>query len=149
MPEAGRQQDTSSGAVKQVLAFAATLAVAAVIGIAIPALWFRIGAAIQGSTGARPAVFLAMVVIVAGIISTYIVLVQVAGRVAAWRLGSDLPHPRRFNWNRSMRDEHREGPARLNLLERAFATAAIVVGTGYIVWVLVFAPSSLPPPGGP
>jgi hypothetical protein len=148
MPEAGRQH-TSSGTVKQVLAFAATLAAAAVIGVAIPTLWFRIGAAIQGSTGARPAAFLAITVVVVGIVATYIVLVQIAGRVAARRLGSDAPHPRRFNWNRSLRDEHREGPAQLNLLERAFATAAILVGTAYVVWALLFAGSSLPAPGGP
>jgi hypothetical protein len=137
------------GAVKQVLALAATLAGAAVIGVAIPALWFRIGALIQGSSGARPAAFLAMVVIVVGIVATYIALVQIAGRVAARRLGPDAVHPRRFNWNRSLREERREGPGRLNVLERAFATAAILVGTAYINWALVFAPSSLPPPGGP
>lgn len=131
----------------QTLRLAATLAGAAVVGVAIPAGWFWVGAQIQGSTGARPAAFLAIAVTIAGVIASYIVLLMVAGRLVAPRAPGG-ERPRQDNWTRSERDE-RHVPPKLNLLEQVFANAAILIGVAYIVWVLLFAGSSLPSPGGP
>ncbi len=83
----------------------------------------------------------------AGIIASYIVVVVIAGRVAAVRNPAGV-RPRRHSWTSSQRGE-RHNPPILDSLEQVFANAAILIGVAFIVWVLLFPTNSLPPPGVP
>jgi hypothetical protein len=123
----------------------ATLVAAAIVGFAIPAGWMWLGAAVQGASDSDSLVFAAVMVIFCGIIGSYYLLIYVAGRVAGRRLQTAAA-PRRYNWNRSMRDE-RHRPPTLSAIETVFVTTAILVGTAYMVWFFFFAESSLPPAG--
>jgi hypothetical protein len=120
-----------------------TLIGAAVVGFGIPAGWLVVGGAIQSASAGGGTAFAAIAVVFCGIVGSYFVLIWAVGAVAAWRAGDETGRPRRYNWNRSLRDEaHR--PPQLNWLESLFVTTAILVGVAYMVWFFFFAGSSLP-----
>lgn len=139
---------SAGGMIVVALRLVGTLLGAALVGVGIPAAWIWVGAQIQGSAGARPVAFLAITVTIMGIVASYVIVVLVAGRLAVRRASAAGAQSRRHNWSRSMRGERHEAPV-LNSLETVFANAAIVIGVAYIIWVMLFAGSSLPPPGGP
>ncbi len=129
------------------LAIAATLLAAIFVGFAIPAAWLWVGSRIQGSAGARPLTFLAMVVIIGGIVASYLALMSLAGRLLK-RRDPEAARARRDNWNRSLSASRKRPPA-LGSLEQVFVNAAMLAGVAYIAWFLLFAGSSLPLPGPP
>ena len=110
----------------------ATLIGATVIGFAVPAGWMRLGGELSGDTGISMA---AVGLVFAGIIGTYYAIIWLTGLVAARRL--EGAGPRRYNWNRSMRDEAHHAP-KLNFLESLFVTTTILVGIAYMIWFFVF-----------
>jgi hypothetical protein len=114
---------------------------AVVIGLGIPAAWLRIGGLIESRSGKGGTTFLAIGVIFAGIVASYFVIIWATGLVAARRLEDQ--RPRRYNWNRSLRDEAHQAP-KLNALESLFVWTAVLVGVAYMVWFFFFAGSSLP-----
>jgi hypothetical protein len=116
---------------------------AVVTGFAIPAGWLRVGAEIQSKSGKGGQTFLAIGVIFAGIIGSYFAIVWATGLVAARRIDEGERRPRRYNWNRSLRDEAHKAPT-LNPLESLFVWTAVLVGAAYMVWFFFFAGSSLP-----
>jgi hypothetical protein len=136
---------TRQGAVAQGVTAAGrtvlTFAGAVVIGLGIPAAWLRIGGLIESRSGKGGTTFLAIGVIFAGIVASYFVIIWATGLVAARRL--EEQRPRRYNWNRSLRDEAHQAP-KLNALESLFVWTAVLVGVAYMVWFFFFAGSSLP-----
>ena len=120
-----------------------TLAGAAVVGFGIPAGWLLVGGAIQGASDGGGTAFVAIAVIFCGIVGSYFALIWAVGLAAAWRAGDETGRPRRYNWNRSLRDEAHQAP-KLNWIESLFVTTAILVGAAYMVWFFFFAGSSLP-----
>jgi multisubunit Na+/H+ antiporter MnhC subunit len=122
---------------------------AALIGFAVPAFWFWVGSLLGGrhtpGVHTSPQTFAA---ILPGIILTYVVILDLCGRLYARRYGSEggqgWPR-RRAIWNRSMRDErYRSGQARLTPIETLFVFTTIVVGIAFQVWFLFFAGSPIP-----
>jgi hypothetical protein len=133
----GQVGQAVAGVVRAVLTFIG----AAVIGVGIPAAWLRIGGLLESKSGKGGTTFLAIGVIFAGIIASYFVIIWATGLVAARRV--DDQRPRRYNWNRSLRDEAHQAP-KLNALESLFVWTAVLVGVAYMVWFFFFAGSSLP-----
>ncbi|MFN2615858.1 MAG: hypothetical protein ABR581_01905 [Thermoleophilaceae bacterium] len=123
-------------------ATALTLVAAALVGFGIPAGWLWVGSQLQTTSGGGGFALGAVAIVFAGILGSYFVIMWLLGIVAARRLKGQAG-PRRYNWNRSMRDERHRAPT-LNRLETVFVTAAVVVGFAYMVWFLFFAGSSLP-----
>jgi hypothetical protein len=120
---------------------AVTVLGAAIIGFGIPGGWLLVGGLIQSGSEGGGVVFTAIAVIFCGIIASYFLLIYAVGLVAARRMPTS--RPRRYNWNRSMRDARHSAP-KLNLLESVFVTTAITVGMAYMIWFFFFAEASLP-----
>ena len=122
-----------------------TLLGAVIIGGAIPAGWVALAGLVQTVVaGDSSLTFFAVLMIFAGILATYYAIIHVVGRVAAWRRpAGEVEQPRRYNWNRSMRDERHRPPA-LTMLESVFVWTAILTTAAFLVWFLFFAGSPLP-----
>lgn len=127
----------------QPLKGAVTLAGGAVLGFAVPAGWIKLGGLVQESSSASGVAFVAILVIFAGIVASYLAIIGAAGAWRAHQLGDEAPPPRRYNWNRSMRDERHRPPA-LGPLELLFVTATLLVGAAYMAWFVLFAGPSFP-----
>ena len=121
-----------------------TLVAAAIVGFAIPTAWLKIGSMIQASGEGGSLVFAAIATAFIGIVVSYYLIIAAAGLVAGRRLkAGGRVQPRRYNWNRSMRDERHSVPE-LNRLETVFVVTALLVGCVYMVWFFIFAGSPLP-----
>ena len=121
-----------------------TLLGAAIVGGAIPTAWLKVGSIIQASGEGGSLVFPAIIVAFIGIVASYYLIIAAAGLVAGRRLqAGGRAQPRRYNWNRSMRDERHSVPE-LNRLETLFVVTALLVGGVYMVWFFIFAGSPLP-----
>jgi hypothetical protein len=119
-----------------------TLAGAVIVGFAIPAGWMRLGGEIQSLKESGTISMASVAVVFVGIIASYYLIIWLAGMAAVRRLQGGGA-PRRFNWNRSMRDERHQAPT-LNPLETLFVTTAILVGGAYMIWFFFFAEATLP-----
>ncbi len=123
-----------------VTAFAAT-----VIGFGVPLGWIWIGSQVQGDGGAASTSFSAAVVVLFGIIFSYIAL----GWIAGWaQARSDAEQPRRgppasarYPWMQSQADTRGLPGAgtRLRPLERVFVTTTLIVSVTFWVWFMFFA----------
>ncbi len=123
---------------------ALTVVAAALVGFAIPAFWTRVAAQIQAESAEGSLAFTSIVVLFVGLVATYFFIIWLAGLRAARRVPpGERPPPRRYNWNRSLRDERHKPPS-LNPLETVFVTTVVLVGSAYMVWFFVFAKASLP-----
>jgi uncharacterized membrane protein YjgN (DUF898 family) len=122
---------------------ALTLLGAVLVGFGIPALWLKIGGAIEPDTGEGTLAAASLAVVLGGIVASYLAVIMGAGLVAGRRQAAA---PRHHNWNRSMRDE-RHRPPTLNALETLFVVTTLLVGVAYLVWFFVAAPASGPPLG--
>jgi multisubunit Na+/H+ antiporter MnhC subunit len=131
-----------------VLAVIGLLLGAALIGFAVPAFWFWVGSQLGG--GHTPGWSLSaqtFAAILPGVVLTYVVILDLCGRLYARRHGEgEQGWPRRRAiWSRSMRDErYRSGQARLTPIETLFVFTTIVVGVAFEIWFLFFAGSPLP-----
>jgi multisubunit Na+/H+ antiporter MnhC subunit len=140
---------SASRVARTILGAIAFLLGAALLGFGVPAFWFWVGSQFGGQHtpgwSQSPQTFAA---ILPGIVLTYVLILDLFGRLYARRDGSDGGQgwpQRRAIWNRSMRDEHyRAGQARLTSIETMFVFTAIVVGIAFEVWFLFFAGSPLP-----
>jgi hypothetical protein len=121
-----------------------TLIGAAIVGFAIPTGWIKVGSMIQASSDTGSLAFPAIATAFLGIVASYYLIIVAAGLVAGRRIPvGGRPAPRRYNWNRSMRDERHQAPE-LNALETLFVVTALLVGCAYMVWFFIFAGSPLP-----
>jgi hypothetical protein len=134
--------------VVSVAAFAATVVAAAVMGFGVPVGWLWIGSQLQTGSGASTVNFSVAMVILFGIILTYVFLLYVAGIVMALLDRPDHgPAPRgpRSPWMRGQ-TETRPGPRRqvINGVERIFVVTTIVVTVAFWLWFAFEAGSPLP-----
>jgi hypothetical protein len=125
--------------------FVLEIAAAALIGAGVPLLWIWIGSLIQTSRGAQHVEGSTAVILVAGIIGSYIIILMVAGAIQARGADDEEQSPIRYPWNRSMRDEpYRPGSQKLTPVEAVFVGTAVVASIGMMIWFFAFAGSPLP-----
>jgi hypothetical protein len=126
--------------------FVLEVAAAVLIGAGVPLLWVWIGSLIQSSRDASNVEPATAVVIVVGILVTYVVVLMIAGAIQG--RGDDEDEqgpPPRYPWNRSMRDEpYRPGSEKLSPVEAVFVGTAVVASIAMLIWFFAFAGSPLP-----
>ena len=119
---------------------------AILIGAGVPLLWVWIGSLIQGSRGSQGVEASTAVLMIVGILITYVVILLIAGAIQARSDGpAEERPPTRYPWNRSMRDEpYRPGTSKLSPVEAVFVGTAIVASIAMMIWFFAFAGSPLP-----
>lgn len=136
-------------AVGQLISFAATIVAAIIIGFGVPLAWVWIGSQLQSGSGASTVNFSVAMVILFGIIATYVLLLYLAGIVLALfgpREGPGTPQPRtRMPWMRGMTDtrELKRGPT-MGGIERLFVVTTMIVTVAFWLWFAFLAGSPLP-----
>ena len=122
------------------------LAAAIVVGAGIPLLWVWIGSQIQGSRGAQAVEASTALIMVVGILVSYVIVLIIASWLQARGQDPNLTRgPTRHPWLRSMRDEpYRPGSQKLSPVEAVFVGTAIVASIAMMIWFFAFAGSPLP-----
>jgi hypothetical protein len=133
----------------QLITFVATVVAAVIIGFGVPLAWVWIGSQLQTSSGASTVNFSVAMVILFGIILTYVLLLYLAGVVLAFfgpRDGgpSGPPGPR-APWMRGMTDTRqvKRGSA-MGGIERLFVVTTMLVTLAFWLWFAFKAGSPLP-----
>jgi len=134
-------------AVGQLITFIATVVAAAIIGFGVPLAWVWIGSQLQSGSGASTVSFSVAMVILFGIILTYVLLLYLAGVVMALfgpREGPGGVQPR-APWMRGMTDTRqiRRGPT-MGGIERLFVVTTMLVTVAFWLWFAFKAGSPLP-----
>jgi hypothetical protein len=125
--------------------FILEVAAAVVVGAGVPLLWVWIGSLIQSSRGASNVEPGTAVVMVVGILLTYVVVLAIAGSIQGDGDEDEQRPPQRYPWNRSMRDEpYRPGTSKLSPVEAVFVGTAVVASIAMVIWFFAFAGSPLP-----
>jgi hypothetical protein len=119
---------------------------AVIVGAGIPLFWIWLGSQIQGSRGAQAVEASTAVILIVGILVSYILVLIVAGTIQARSQDAHERGPRtRHPWLRSMRDEpYRPGTSKLTPVEAVFAGTAVVASVAMLIWFFAFAGSPLP-----
>jgi hypothetical protein len=136
--------------VKDLAIVAVTILAAAVIGFGVPLFWLWIGSLVQGSSGASSLNFSVAMLVLFGIIATYIAVLYVAG----WAMAKADPSVRsetqrgtaREPWMRGMTDSRavsRRNPL-VGGIERIFVVTTLVVSAAFWLWLVFLAGSPLP-----
>lgn len=122
------------------------IAAAIVIGAGVPLLWIWIGSLIQGSRGSQGVEASTAVLMIVGILVSYLAVLLIAGAIQARGQGPvERRPPTRYPWNRSMRDEpYRPGTSKLSPVEAVFVGTAIFASIAMIIWFFALAGSPLP-----
>lgn len=133
----------------QVFTFLATVVAAVIIGFGVPLGWVWIGSQMQTSSGASTVNFSVAMVILFGIIITYVLLLYLAGIVMAifgprYEEGSSPQGPR-APWMRGMTDTRqlKQGSA-MGGIERLFVVTTMIVTVAFWAWFAFKAGSPLP-----
>lgn len=136
--------------VKEIFVLALTIISAALLGFGVPLGWLWIGSQVQGDDGASTISFSAVMLVMFGIIATYIVALYIAGWVmskADPSLGSDTQRATaREPWMRGMTDTRanvRRAPL-VGSIERIFVITTLIVSAAFWLWLLFLAGSPLP-----
>jgi hypothetical protein len=137
-------------AVNQIITLIATVVAAVLIGFGVPLAWVWIGSQLQTGSGASSVEFSVAMVILFGIILTYVLLLYLAGVVMAFfgprGEGTGGPAARaRMPWMRGMTDtrELRRGPT-MGGIERLFVITTVIVTIAFWLWFAFKAGSPLP-----
>jgi hypothetical protein len=121
------------------------IAAAVIVGAGIPLLWIWIGSLIQGARGAQSVEASTALIMVVGILVSYVIVLLIAGAIQARNDDSESRGPTRYPWMRSMRDEpYRPGTSKLSPVEAVFVGTAIVASIAMMIWFFAFAGSPLP-----
>jgi len=116
-----------------------------VIGAGVPLLWIWIGSLIQGARGAQTVEAATAAAIIVGIVSTYAVVLFVAGWIQGRGQQAAGAPPVRYPWNRSMRDApYRPGTSKLTPIETVFVLTAVIATVAMLIWFFAVAGSPLP-----
>ena len=134
-------------AVGQLITFVSTIVAALIIGFGVPLAWIWIGSQMQSGSGASTVNFSVAMVILFGIIITYVLLLYLAGIVMAYfgpRQG-DGAHGPRAPWMRGMTDTRqvKQGSA-MGGIERLFVVTTMIVFAAFWLWFAFKAGSPLP-----
>jgi hypothetical protein len=113
---------------------AAALASAAVFGVGIPLAWVWVASQLEANVGQATSDLPALVVI-AGPLISYIVLIGLAGRFI--RPPQGAAH-QRMPWNRS-RDEARDASPSTTSADQVILLATFLIGAAFEVWFFFFA----------
>ena len=125
--------------------FFAEIVGAVLVGAGVPFLWIWIGSQIQGSRGASGVEAGTAVIMIAGILFTYALVLLIAAVIQQGGQSEQKRPPTRHPWLRSMRDEpYRPGTAKLSPVEATFATTAVIASIAMVIWFFAFAGSPLP-----
>jgi hypothetical protein len=125
--------------------FVLEVGAAILVGAGVPLLWVWIGSLIQSSRGASNVEPTTAVVIVIGILITYVVVLVIASAIQGRGGEQEQGPPPRYPWNRSMRDEpYRPGTGKLSPVEAVFVGTAVVASIAMLIWFFAFAGSPLP-----
>lgn len=139
--------------VSEIAAFAVTVVVSAAIGFGIPLLWVWVGSQVQGGTGGGAANlnFSVAMLILFGIIVSYVIVLYLAGWVMTRFGGEPEAGPQRGSanepWMRGMTDSRAIMPrhtTRIERIERTFVITTIIVTVAVSIWFFGFAGSPLP-----
>jgi len=134
-------------AVGQLITFVATVVAAVIIGFGVPLAWVWIGSQLQSGSGASTVNFSVAMVILFGIVLTYVLLLYLAGIVMAFFGSRNGPGPTapRAPWMRGMTDtrELRRGSA-MGAIERLFVVTTVLVTLAFWLWFAFKAGSPLP-----
>ena len=137
-------------AIEQLVTFVATVIAAVLIGFGVPLAWVWIGSQLQTSSGASTVNFSVAMVILFGIILTYVLLLYLAGIVMAFfgpREGAPGGGPARARapWMKGMTDtrEIKRGSA-MGGIERLFVVTTMIVTVAFWLWFAFKAGSPLP-----
>jgi len=134
--------------VYSVATFAATVVAAALIGFGIPVGWLWIGSQLQAGKGATTVDFSVAMIVLFGIILSYILLLYLAGIIMALFERVErgpAPSGPRAPWMQGQ-TETRPGPRRdvFSGVERLFVVTTIVVTVAFWLWFAFEAGSPLP-----
>jgi hypothetical protein len=121
------------------LGWAGFLAGIVVLGLGVPLAWLWIASQLESSL--FQVHYGPLLVMVLGMLGTYLVAIELAARVDRRERGATPRRP--MNWNRSLGAERRAGD-RATTMERLFITATVAVAIAFEVWLFLFAGSSLP-----
>jgi hypothetical protein len=136
-------------AVEQLVSFVATVIAAILIGFGVPLAWVWIGSQLQTASGASTVNFSVAMVILFGIIITYVLLLYLAGIAMAFfgprESAGAVPPRARAPWMKGMTDtrELRRGSA-MGGIERLFVVTTIIVTVAFWLWFAFKAGSPLP-----
>jgi hypothetical protein len=111
-----------------------------VFGAGIPLLWVWVGSQLQGGTAPSMAGLGAAFL---GIVVSYALLAY----AFAWikeRTSPEAQRPVRYEWNRSLSAERRQGPRSTHTLEDIAVAATIVVAVICSIWFLLFGSPGTP-----
>lgn len=136
--------------IKETLVLAATVIVAAGVGFGVPLGWLWIGSQVQGGNGASSISFSAVMLVMFGIIATYVAILYVAG----WAMNRADPSlssetqrgTSREPWMRGMTDTRanvKRAPL-VDTIERIFVSTTLLVSAAFWLWLLFLAGSPLP-----
>ena len=118
---------------------------AVLIGAGVPLAWIWVGSLIQASRDSQGVEGSTAVIMVVGILASYVIILMIAGAIQARTEDDDERGPTRYPWNRSMRDEpYRPGSEKLSPVEAVFVGTAIVASIGMMIWFFAFAGNPLP-----
>jgi hypothetical protein len=133
----------------QVITFVSTVIAAVIIGFGVPLGWIWIGSQMQTNSGASTVNFSVAMVILFGIIITYVLLLYLAGVVLAVfgppEGGESGPNGPRAPWMRGMTDTRqiKQGSA-MGGIERLFVVTTMLVTVAFWAWFAFKAGSPLP-----
>jgi hypothetical protein len=137
---------------KDVLIIGLTIVAAAGLAFGVPLGWLWIGSQVQGGTGASSVDFSVAMLVLFGIIGTYVAVLFLAG----WAMSRADPSLRsdtqrgtaRSPWMRGMTDTRalkRQSPL-IGGIERVFVVTTLIVSAAFWLWLLFLAGSPLPNP---
>lgn len=135
---------------REIVTLVATVLTAAVVGVGVPVGWLWVGSQAQGDTGATSLNFSVVLLVLFGIIGTYVGVLFLAGWVIA-RVDPTVREKTqrgtaRTSWMRGMTDTRanvRKEPIAAGI-ERAFVITTLLATGAFFVWLLLFASNPLP-----
>lgn len=131
--------------VKGVLTFVLTVVASVAIGFGVPLGWVWIGSQLQSDSGASTLSWTVAMVILFGIIFTYVALLY----AASWAMGylesrnESSSTPARSPWMRGM-TETRSRQGALAGIERVFVVTTLLVTVAFWLWFAFLAGSPIP-----
>jgi hypothetical protein len=134
-------------AIVTAVTFVAMLVAACLIGFGIPLGWIWIGSQLQGDSGATTTSFSVAMVILFGIIASYVLLLYIAGIVmAVAESRGETEIAPRAPWMRGQTETRPAGSRRTAIdgVERLFVVTTIVVTIAFWLWFAFVAGSPLP-----
>jgi hypothetical protein len=129
--------------VKGVLTFVATIVAAVAIGFGVPLAWIWIGSQLQSDEGASTVSWTVAMVILFGIIFTYVALLYLASWVMGRIENRGDSASARAPWMRGM-TEARQRQGSMAGVERVFVVTTLLVTVAFWLWFAFLAGSPIP-----